>query len=759
MFNPQNNYGVVKKRLRIAFISSCLPRRCGIATFTDSLSKALESNLGRNASFFIALNNIKEGYSYPPEVLFQIEQDKLADYRSAAALINSCNVDLVSLQHEFGLFGGPDGNYIVELLGNLTKPVVTTLHTVLTRPTPGQYKAFIEVAAFSQHLVVMNELALNILKDIYDIQEQKINLIYHGVPDIPYIDPLFYKHQLNLVDRQVILTFGFLSPNKGIELMIEALPPVAKKHPEALYIILGITHPVVKRHHGEEYRGMLEKMVKDYSLEKNVLFLDEFVDDFTLGTYLGAADIVACPYHSEEQITSGVLSNALGRGKAIISTPYHHAREALSGGRGRLVNFKDPSGLTEALLELLEDREMRDFMATQAFALGKEMSWSKVAREYIDLFEHTVDEASRKNFFLKKSYVHTLPPVNLQFLKTLTDETGIIQHTLYGVAYRSYGYATDDAARALVVCSEYHNLFRFDPVISLIEKYLAFIMHARQEDGWFANLMNFQLQFEDQEISQDTYGRSLWGLGTAIGLCQSEGQNLLAQEIFDQSLPLLDRLTYTRSMAYSALGLGAYLEQYPEAEKVREGLGLIAENLLSFFRQHASAEWPWFEPFFTYDNARLPQALLLAYRHFHREEYLQTALTSLDFLTSALFRKGFFDLVGNEGWFYKEREKAAFSQQPLDASALVDAYLLALTLSGKKEYLDLSYAAFQWFLGRNRLGKSLYFPESGACADGLDSHGVNKNKGAESTIAFLMALLALYRWELRDRFSSFLFNA
>jgi glycosyltransferase involved in cell wall biosynthesis len=760
LFNSENNRYLTKKRLRIAYISSCLPRRCGIATFTDNLNRALESKLGRNTGVFIALNNTGEtgeSYHYPPEVIFQIEQENLEDYREAAALINSYNVDLVSLQHEFGLFGGADGSHIVELLRHLRKPAVTTLHTVLTRPTLGQHKAIIEIAALSRRLVVMNELALEILKGTYGIPEQKAHLIYHGVTDTPYIDPLFYKHQLNLVNRQVILTFGFVSPNKGLEIMLEAMPPVIKKFPEALYIILGVTHPGVKEQYGEEYREMLKKIVKNYSLEKNVLFINEFVDELTMGTYLGAADIVALPYHSEEQITSGVLSQALGRGKAIISTPYHHAKVALSGGRGRLVHFKDSAGLSEALLELLEDREKRNYMAFQAFSLGKKMSWGKVAGEYAALFERTVDEDFGENHFFKKNkYLHILPPVNLQFLKSLTDDTGIIQHTRYGVASRSHGYSTDDAARALVACSAYHNLFHSEPVMPLIEKYLAFILHARQENGWFANIINFQLQFEDREISQDTFGRSLWGLGTAMGLCRSEGQNLLAQEIFDQSLPLLDELTYSRSMAYSAIGLDAYLQQLPAAEKIKEVLKMIAEKLLGFFRQHASAEWPWFEPFFTYDNARLPQALLLAYRHFPREEYLQTALKSLDFLTSVHFQNSYFDLVGNEGWFYKGKQKAVFSQQPLDAGALVECCLLAHTLSGKEEYLDLSYAAFQWFLGRNRLGKALYLADTGACADGLDNHGVSKNKGAESTTALLMALLALYRWEMYDRYGSML---
>jgi len=754
MFEQQEDTQKVRKRLKVAFVSSCLPRRCGIATFTNSLSKALETELGRNAAVYVAMNNTQEGYHYPPEVVFQIQQDNLEDYRRAAEFLNASDVDLVSLQHEFGLFGGEDGIYITELLGNLNKPVVTTLHTVLTQPSSGQYRALLEINAFSQYLVVMNRLALSILKEIYDIPEGKMCLIYHGVPDIPYIDPVFYKSQLGFTEREIILTFGFLSPNKGIEIALQALPPVVKRRPQLLYIVLGITHPVVKEHSGEQYRRNLEKMVEDLGLKENVCFINEFVDDLTLGKYLGAADIVVCPYHSEEQITSGVLSNALGRGKPVISTPYHHAREALSGGRGRLVNFKDPDGITSALLELLENKEERLYVAAQAYALGKEMSWSKVGRQYVELFEHTVDEASRKKIFLRQGFVHTLPPVNLEFMKALTDNTGIIQHTSYGVPVRSYGYSADDCARALVVCVQFHNLFRDDSVVPLINKYLSFILHARREDGWFANFMNYRQKFKDKEISQDTFGRCLWGLGAAIGLCHIEGHSKLARDLFDRSLFLLEKLTSPRAAAYSALGLDLYLEQHPDQGEAREGLRFVAEMLLSLYRKNAEGKWRWFETYLTYDNARLPQALLFAYRHLGVEEYKQVALEALDFYTRIVYHDGYIDLIGNRGWYCRGGKRAVFDQQPLDAGALVETYLLAFLLSGKEEYLDLSYAAFQWFLGRNRLGISLYFPESGSVADGLSEDGLNGNKGAESTLAFLLALLSLYRWELQERFNN-----
>ena len=754
MILPQFSSKDAKKRLRVAFVSSCLPRRCGIATFTDNLSTALRQVIGTDSISYVAMHNTAEPLDYPPQVEFQIQQGEFEDYRKAAEFINNSEVDLVSLQHEFGLFGGADGDYIVEFLNHLQKPVVTTLRTVLAKPTSGQNKALIEVAAFSQALVIMNSMAIDMLTDIYEVPSSKINMIYHGVPDNFYVDPAYFKAKLQLDDREIILTFGFLSPNKGIENMIKAMAAVIKKHPRALYIVLGITHPGVKQKHGEVYRESLQQLVSENSLQKNVLFVDEFVDEATLDCYLGAADLVVCPYHAEEQITSGVLSNALGKGKAIISTPYLHAREVLSAGRGQLVNFNDPEGLAEAASELLSNPELRKAMAGQAYVLGREMAWSKVSRQYLKLFDQVADHASRKCTALE-GMIHTLPQVNLSYLKSLTDDTCLIQHTKHGVPHYFHGYSADDAARGIVVCSHYFNLFRDDSVLQLMDKYLSFLKHARQGSGWFHNFMNFERQFPPQEAGEDTFGRCLWGLGAAIHLCQEGDQSRLARELFEDSLSLIPQLNNTRSLAYCALGLSNYLLQYPEAHAVAEKMRYVADRLVEFYRNNASPDWPWFETFLTYDNARLPQALLLAYRHLNEPVYLEIGLKSLDYLISLQYRDGYFDLIGNDGWYWKDKERAIFDQQGVDASALTAACLLAANFVNQQGYLEMGYAAFHWFLGRNRLGKPLYDASTGSCADGLERGGISKNKGAESIISFLLSLLYLYRWELRERFTYF----
>ncbi|MDW7670998.1 MAG: glycosyltransferase [Bacillota bacterium] len=741
----------IKKRPQVAIVSSALPRKCGIATFSADVSRGIGHLLGREATSFIAVND-NETYEYPSKVIFQIEQDRLEDYQAAAAAINESAVDVVSLQHEYGLYGGEEGSHIVEFLSRLNKPVVTTLHTILEKPTPDQYKSLVEVIAFSKAVIVMNRLAIDILTDVYDVPEGKIHLIPHGVTDMFYIDPLFYQNQLELQDRFVMLTFGFISRNKGIEVVLEALPAIVEEHPEVLYIVLGITHPVVKKHDGEEYRDSLEAMVTELGLDQNVRFVNEFVDDATMNLYLGAADLVILPYHSETQITSGVLSQAIGKGKAVIATPYLHARDALSDGKGRLVNFKDPAGMTDAIRELIQNPDERLALAGQAFIAGQQAGWEKVTRQYVSLLEDVVEKSIAGR--IKQGRVFTLPDINMDHLKNLTDDAGMVQHTLYGIHDFAHYYSSDDAGRAMVAFTQYFNLFQDASALQLVDKYMAFVIHARRNDGWFYNYMNYQKEFPHQEISQDTFGRCLWGLGAATRVVQNRSPGFLARTIVEESIPMVDQLTYTRAQAYAANGIAAYLILHDDYEPARKGLKLLCDSLLERYRQNADGTWNWFEDFLTYDNARLAQALLLGYQHLGDPAYLQAGLQALDFLIGVQYQDGCFDLIGNDTWYAKGGEKALYCQQPVDAGALTETCILAMTLTGNEMYLDMAYAAFQWYLGRNRQGVSLYNPLTGACADGLGPEGPSSNQGAESTLSFVIALVSLYRWELVGRFQS-----
>jgi len=742
----------IKKRPHVAIVSSALPRKCGIATFSDDVSRGIGYLLGREATCFIAVND-NETYEYPPKVIRQIEQDRLEDYVSAAETINDSAVDVVSLQHEYGLYGGEEGSYIVEFLSRLHKPVVTTLHTILEKPNPAQYKSLVEVIAFSKAVIVMNQLAINILTDVYDVPASKVHLIPHGVKDMYYIDPLYYQNELELQDRFVMLTFGFISRNKGIEVVLEALPPIVEKHPEVLYIVLGITHPVVKKHEGEEYRESLEAMVKERGLEENVRFVNEFVDDDTMNLYLGAADLVILPYHSETQITSGVLSQAIGKGKAIIATPYLHARDALADGKGRLVNFKDPAGMTVAIQELIENPDERLALAGQAFIAGQQAGWDKVTRQYVKLLEEVVEKSIAGR--VKQGRVFTLPDINMEYLKNLTDDAGMVQHTLYGIHDFTHYYSSDDAGRAIVAFTQYFNLFQDASALEFVDKYMAFIIHAQRKDGWFYNYMNYQKEFPPQETSQDTFGRCLWGLGAATRVVQNRSPGFLAKSIVESSMPKVEQLTYTRAQAYAANGLDAYLILHPDYEPARKALKHICDSLMERYRQTADGTWNWFEDFLTYDNARLAKALLLGFQHLGDVAYLKTGLEALDFLISVQYQNGYFDLIGNDKWYDKGGQKALFCQQPVDAGSLTEACILAMTVTGDEKYLEMAYAAFQWYLGRNRQGVSLYNSLTGACADGLGPEGPSSNQGAESTLSFIIALVSLYRWELVGRFNTY----
>jgi hypothetical protein len=608
----------------------------------------------------------------------------------------------------------------------------------------------VEVAAFSKAVIVMNRLAIKILTDVYDIPAFKIHLVPHGVADVFYIDPVYHKHKLDLTDRFVMLTFGLLSRGKGIEVAIEALKHVVDKHPDVLYMVVGVTHPVVKKQEGEAYRDSLIRTVEEYGLTKNVRFVNQFVDDDTLDTYLGAADVVICPYHAEGQITSGVLSLSLGKGKAIISTPYLHAREALSDGVGVLFNFRDALGLSGAINELIEKPDERLALAGKAFIAGQDMGWEKVSRQYVNIFEDVVEKASIGR--IKQGRVYTLPNMNMNYLKELTDDTGIIQHTFYGIPDYSEDYSADDAARAIVAFAQYYNLFRDESALNLIDKYMAFVVHCRREDGWFNNYMNYQKQFPSQEISEDSFGRCLWGLGAATRLVQNRAPGLLARTMVEESVCMLDKLTYTRAQSYSVCGLASYLVLHPTYQPAVEGMQLLAESLLARYQKQADGKWNWFEDFLSYDNARLSQAMLLTYRHIPEEKYLECGLESLDFLIEQQYHNGYFDMIGNQGWYFKGKERAIYCQQPVDAGALTETCMLAKALTGDEKYLEMAYAAFQWYLGRNRQGKSLYSPATGACADGLAEDGPSKNRGAEASISFVLALVSLYRWELISRF-------
>lgn len=729
--------------LRICFVSTYPPRECGIATFTYDLREAFcRLRPGAEATVFAMANGAQV---YPSEVVFEIRQNQLGDYRLAAEYANLSGVDVVCLQHEFGVFGGAEGRYIIEMLDKLRKPVVTTLHTVLREPAPGYRETLMNVAQASVQLVVMNPLAVPILKEVYGIPEEKLRIIHHGVPDVPFVDPNYYKDKLDVEGRFVILTFGLLSRNKGIEMVLRALPEVVRRHPEVVYVVLGATHPEVKKHEGEEYRLWLQRLVRDLALEEHVIFYDRYVDLSELLELIGACDVYVTPYRSREQITSGTLAYAVGMGKAVISTPYPYARELLADGRGGLVDYEDSPGLARAILNLVEKPALLHRMRKSAYEYGRSMVWTEVAARYAELFDRVVAAGARpaRPARRRSGMLTQIPEIKLDHLMRLTDDTGIMQHATYGVPDRRFGYTTDDAARALVVVMAHHRQFGDGAALDLAHRYLSFLQYAQQPDGRFRNLMNYARQFVDEQESEDTLGRALWGLGAVVAGAPAEPLRALAREMFERAAPRAAALQHPRAIAYAICGMFHFLQRYPGAALMRRRLLDLAEQLAGIYERSSRDDWRCFGDESTYANARMPQAMLLAYGISGEERHRRIGLEALDFLISLTYRDGHFDFIGNQGWYRRGGERAQMSQQPIEAGYTAEACLTAYQLTGEQRYLDLAQAAAEWLLGRNRLGARLYDFTSGACSDGLDPQGPSVNQGAEAAICGLLALLTV----------------
>jgi glycosyltransferase involved in cell wall biosynthesis len=730
---------------RLCFVSSYPPRECGIATFARDLRQAIGQLRSDAKASVIAVTNTSEGYGYPPEVVFEMRQQESDDYALAAEYANLSGFDVVCVQHEFGIYGGPEGRHITKMMEGLRGPVVSILHTVLAETTQGYHDSLVRVAALSDHLVVLSEKAVPILKDNYGIPENKIHVIHHGVPEASFVDPNYYKDQFAAEGKLVILTFGFLSRNKGIEMMLEALPDVVRAHPEVVYIVLGATHPEVKRTDGEAYRLWLQKRVTELGLTKHVVFDPRYVEQAELLEYIGACDIYVTPYQSKEQIVSGTLAYAVGMGKAVVSTPYLYAEEILADGRGLLVDFGNVAGLTEKLLELIERPATRHRMRKLAYQYGRQMIWPEVGRRYLELFDHAL--ATYKGKALPRAAKHlsvvsyALPDVKLDHLARLTDDTGIIQHAAYGVPDRRFGYCTDDAARAMVVALMHYAQEADDLSLNLIYRYLSFLQYQQLPDGHFHNFMNFSRQHEDERGSEDTLGRALWGLGEAVAHGPTNIIRTLAGEMFEKALGALQP-QHPRAMAYAICGLYSFLQRYSGAALAQRKLIKIANHLAGWFKRN-SADWCWFGDELTYANAKMPQAMLLAFQATGEERFKQIGLESLDFLLRVTYRRDYFDFIGNQGWYTWGGVRAVLSQQPIEAGYTAEACLVAYEITGSVHYLDMAHAAAQWLMGRNRLGVRLYDTETGACADGLDPHGASMNQGAESVICGLLALLAV----------------
>ena len=751
--------GKILRPVKGAFVSTYPPRQCGIATFCSDLVGSLKDLYGssnnneanQNNFEVIALNRAGENYNYGREVSFHIRDQHHNDYQRAADFINLSPVDAVSIQHEYGIFGGEDGNYISYLLNGLKKPAVTTLHTVLEEPTPGQKQTMMRICEQSALIVVMANAAVDILTRVYGVPVDKIVLIPHGAPDVPFLDSSYYKDQFQAEGRKVLLTFGLLSPSKGLEYAIEAMEGVAEAHPDALYIILGATHPEVKRLYGEEYRHKLKKMVRDRGLEKNVTFYNQYVSIERLIQFLVATDIYITPYLSREQITSGTLAYALACGKAIVSTPYIYAEELLAEGRGSLVPFKDSQALSEEVIRLLGDEDLRNRMRKNSYQYGRQMIWKEVARNYATAFEQA--RLSYGDMFVQneKSADVTdraiLPEVNTKHLRAMTDDTGLLQHSVFSVPDRNHGYCTDDNARGLIAAVMHWRLFKDAAIEPLLKTYLSFLYHAfNEKNNRMRNFMSFDRSWLEESGSEDSHGRALWALGYTIAHPPNEALLGTANRLFKEIIMTPRSFTSPRAWAFSAIGANYYLRRFGGDTRVRKIKAELGEKLLQLFTKNASDDWYWCEDILAYDNARLSQALIVTGNYLNHTEMFEIGLNSLQWLIDVQTNPegGHLSLVGNDGWFKRGGEKARFDQQPVDATALTDACYQAFVLTGKDHWLRSMEWSFNWFFGSNDAHQPLYDFSSGGCYDGIQPGEINQNLGAESVTSLLLALQRLH---------------
>ena len=733
---------------KIAFLGDYLPRKCGIATFTSDVLTAVAAEHPKTQCFAVPVNDIKGGYEYPDVVRFEIEEQDLSSYQRAADFLNISNVDIVCLQHEFGIFGGPAGSHLLALLRELRMPVVTTLHTVLRDPNDDQRRVMRELIARSTRLLVMAERGRQMLQDIYQVPPAKIDFIPHGIPDIPFVDPNYYKDQFGVAGRTVLLTFGLLSPNKGIEHVLSALPAILAEFPDVVYICLGATHPNEVREQGEAYRLSLERLAKRNKVQKNVIFYNRFVELDELKEFIGAADLYITPYLNEAQITSGTLAYTFGAGKAVISTPYWHATELLADGRGVLVPFGDSPAIAREVVSLLRDEPRRHAMRKQAYKLGREMVWSNTARLYMRSFELARLERavlSRKSFATKTldQQPHELPALKLDHLARMTDSTGLFQHALFSVPNFSEGYCTDDNARAFILAVLLDEMEEEpESVRTLATTYAAFLHHAFDpKTKRFHNHLSFDRRWLDEQGSEDSHARALWALGTGVGRSPYRSFQFMSGQIFAQALPVVTEFKSPRAWAFSLLGIHEYLQRLSGDRFASQVRDTLTTRLMELFDRTVQPDWPWFENVLSYDNAKLAHALILTGNATGQKPVLERGLQTLRWLAAAqTAESGDFRPIGSNGFHQRGGPRANFDQQPIEAQAMVSACLEAYRATADEWWYEEAQRAFDWFLGWNDLGLELYSLRTGGCHDALHVDRVNQNQGAESTLAFLLSL-------------------
>lgn len=733
---------------KIAFVGNYLPRKCGIATFTYDMHASISECIPDADCFVVAVNDQSEGYAYASQVRIEIAEAELESYRRAAECLNSSNVDIVCLQHEYGIFGGSAGSHVLSFMRELSMPIVTTLHTVLKEPNPDQLKVLKDISRLSARVVVMTSRAKIFLNEIYEVPLSKIEIVPHGIPDVPFEEPNENKERFNVSGQLVALTFGLLSPNKGIEYMLQAMPDILKQVPDFVYMIVGATHPALVLEEGERYRISLVNLARDLGISDRVQFHDRFVDLKELTHFILASDIYVTPYLNPAQITSGTLAYSFGCGKPIVSTPYWHAEELLADGRGVIVPFADSNALAEEIKALCADESRRSQMAWNAYQIGREMIWKNSAKQYQKIFQQVCHEqeaysANRLVAGIFSDRKVELPQWRFDHLKRMTDKTGLIQHASHSVPNMAEGYCTDDNARALILTVQLEELGCLSTDLErLANRYATFIHSAfNPQTERFRNFLGQDCRWLEAVGSEDSQGRTVWALGTCVAKTKRSKLRAWAEIKLPKAALPLQAASSPRAWAFGLLGLNSYLQRVGDDHRAVSIRDQLTASLIDLYRRSATASWPWFEGILSYDLGRMPHALIATGIHSKNSEALEVGLHSLRWLTQVQKApRQYFRPVGCNGFYPKGAEKARFDQQPIEANSMVSACMEAYRATRDIFWLKEAQSAFDWFLGRNDLGLELYDATSGGCFDGLQEDRVNRNQGAESTLAFLLSL-------------------
>ncbi|TMM56857.1 glycosyltransferase [Maribacter algarum] len=740
--------------MKIAILGNFLPRRCGIATFTSNLAESIiASNKKDTDVFVIAMENGFKKHKYPEIVKQTISQQVQSEYIAAAKTINDSKADVCIIQHEFGIFGGESGVFILSFMEQVKIPIITTVHTVLKTPSYHERHIIKKMGLLSQKMIVMSKMAVDFLQTIYQVPKQKIKVIEHGVPDFSSLES--DNQKFNYPSNKILGTFGFLGRSKGIETVINALPEVVKEHPEVIYVVMGQTHPNVKKDSGEEYRDYLKKLAENNGVAKNLLFEDGFFTEEDLKIFLNKLDLYITPYLNEAQITSGTISYAIGAGACIVSTPFWHAKELLANGRGKTFPFGDSPILAKTLCELLENPSEIATIKSNAFNYGKGLYWNSIGALYNDTLKIVVQNHESVSS-PQQPNINALPVFSMNHIQRLTDDFGILEHANYSIPDYKEGYCLDDNVRALILVLQANKLEVDSNANRLVDTYLRYIKLMQKEDGYFHNDMSFSKTFLDETGSEDSFGRTIWAMGYLIRLAPNDSHFQFAKDVFFTSYHNFEEIKSIRAIASTIIGLYHFLKRYPDNEGVIHTMRSLTSKLIKQYNDESSEHWKWFEPVLSYDNAMLPLAIWHAYELTKDKEFYQVAIDSTTFLDKKTCINNKLSLIGNS-WDYKDQpQQIKGGQQPIDTMAMVMLYSKAYEILKDNTYYTKMHIAFSWFLGNNDLLLPLYDDESNGCCDGLELTSVNRNQGAESTISYLLSYLTVWQTEIEsasvDRF-------